>query len=60
MSKDKVKPKTEQQLAQDFLKEYEVLCKKHGHRVMPSPSFQRRDDGTYSIVIQTVVGKSGS
>ena len=49
--------KTEQQLAEEFLKEYNELCKVHGYRVVTNPAFQARDDGTWSIVMQTSVGK---
>ena len=52
-----VKPKTEQQLANDFIKEYEILCEKHGFQLVISPAFKARDDGTWSVVLQSSVGK---
>ena len=59
MSGNKVqdKPKTEQQLAQAFLKEYDALCKKHQYQVVTTPAFKARDDSTFSIVLQVSVGK---
>jgi hypothetical protein len=51
------KPKTEQELAQSFIKEYETLCEKHGYQIVVNPAFRARDDGTFSVVLQTSVGK---
>jgi hypothetical protein len=54
----KVEPKkTEQQLAQDFFKEYQELCEKHGFQVIVNPAFKARDDGTWSVVLQSSIGK---
>lgn len=41
---------------QRFVKEYEVLCEKHGLQIVVNPAFKPRDDGTWSIVIQSNVG----
>lgn len=47
----------EQKLAQQFIEEYRALCEKHGYQINVNPAFKMRDDGTYSIVLQTSVGK---
>lgn len=63
MSKDKkIQPKpkvvlTEAQKAQAFSEEYASLCEKHGYRVVSTPVFMRRDDNTFSIIVQRSVGK---
>ena len=63
MSKDKIQPKvsaetpTEQQKMQSFATDYQALCEKHQYRVVTSPAFQARDDGTWSVVLQVSVGK---
>ena len=51
-----VKP-TEQQKAQDFIKEYSDLCKKHKFQIVVTPAWKARDDGTFSLVQQSSVGK---
>jgi len=52
-----VKPKTEQQVLREFWNEYQALCEKHQCRVVVTPAFQARDDGTWSVVLQTSVGR---
>ena len=56
MAKD-VQPKNEQELAQDFWKEYTDLCDKHQHQIVVTPAYKARDDGTFSTVLQTSVGR---
>lgn len=56
MSKDQPK-KTEQEMAQGFVKEYQELCKKHGYQVVTQPTLVARDDGTWSIKQISSVGK---
>lgn len=51
------KPKSEQELAQDFVKEYSALCEKYGMQIVVNPAFRSRDDGTWSVVLQSSVGK---
>ena len=41
--------KTEQERIQDFLKDYEALCKKHGIQLVPQLK-QSFDTGTWDIV----------
>lgn len=52
-----VKPKSESELAQDFVREYQVLCEKHQFQIVVSPAFKARDDGTFSVVLQSSVGR---
>ncbi len=53
----KVSKETEADLAQNFIKAYSELCKKHGYKLISNPVFQARDDNTFSVVIQTSVEK---
>jgi len=49
----KVKPPT----AEDFAKEYQELCDKLGFRIVVSPVWLARDDGTFSMQLQYAVGQ---
>ena len=42
---------------EDFAKAYEELCNKMGFRIVVSPNFLSRDDGTFSVVLNYTVGK---
>ena len=60
MAKEKkaeVQPKTEQQRADEFIKEYQELCEKHGFQIVVVPAWKARDDGTFSLVQQSSVGR---
>lgn len=48
---------TEQDKAQNFVKEYQELCEKHGYQIVVSPAWRARDDGTFSLILQSSVGK---
>ena len=54
--KDK-QPKSEQELANEFVKQYQALCDKTGFQVVVTPAFKARDDGTWSVVLQTSIGR---
>lgn len=41
---------------QDFAKEYQELCEKTGFRVTVNPAWMARDDGSWSMVLQTSIG----
>lgn len=43
---------------QDFVAEYNALVKKSGFEIVVSPAFVKRDDGTFSIVLQPTVGRT--
>ena len=49
--------KTDEQRAKAFVKDYEGLCEKHQMRIVTTPAFKARDDGTFSVVLQVSVGK---
>ncbi len=51
------KQKTEQELAQEFIKEYNSMCQRHGWQIVTTPAFKARDDGTWSLVLQSSVGR---
>jgi len=42
--------------AEDFAKEYQALCEKLGFRIVVSPQYIARDDGSFSTVLQYTVG----
>lgn len=52
-----VAPKTEAQLAQDFVRDYQALCEKHGFQIVVSPAWKARDDGTFSLIQQSSIGR---
>ena len=55
----KIEPKTEevkQPTAEDFAKEYQSLCDRLGFRIVVTPVYTARDDGTFSLVLQYQVG----
>lgn len=54
---DQPKEKSEQEKMQDFTKEYQNLCEKHGYRIIVSPAYVARDDGSFSTVLQHAIGK---
>jgi hypothetical protein len=59
MDKPKVEqPKTEQELANDFFKEYQALCEKHNFQINVNPAFKSMaDTGTFAVVLQVGVGR---
>jgi hypothetical protein len=57
-NKVEVKKKTEQELAQEFIKEYSELCQKHNFQIVVNPAFKAMaDTGTFNVVLQTSVGR---
>jgi hypothetical protein len=42
---------------QEFITAYETLCKEYGYNIVASLAYIKRDDNTYSTVIQMSVGK---
>ena len=56
----KIEQKKEEQktfIAEEFAKSYSELCEKMGWRVVVVPVWIARDDGSWSMVLQTSVGK---
>lgn len=56
---EKTDEKTEEKplTAEDFIKEYKALCQKYQMQVSVVPVFKARDDGTWSVVLQSNVGR---
>lgn len=51
-------PKVEvKKTAEQFAKEYQELCEKLGYRIVVSPAYIARDDGSFSTVLQYTVGE---
>jgi hypothetical protein len=46
-----------QPTAEDFSKQYQELCDELGYRIVVTPVYTARDDGTFSLVLQYQVGK---
>ena len=38
---------------QEFMEKYNALCEEFGFMIAVSPTFTARDDGTWSVVLQT-------
>lgn len=51
------KPKAKEFKAEDFAKAYQKLCDEMGFRIVVTPVWIARDDGSFSLVLQTSVGK---
>lgn len=51
------KQKSEHENMQDFINKYQKLCEEHGFQINVVPAFKARDDGTWSVVLQSSVGK---
>lgn len=43
--------------AEEFIEKYQQLCEEHGHQITVQPVYVRRDDGSWTTVIQTSVGE---
>jgi len=52
-----IKSKTEQELAREFIDEYQKLCERYQMQVIVQPTFLARDDGTFSVKLISSVGK---
>ncbi len=40
-----------------FIERYKKLVDETGYQIVVNPAFKARDDGTFSVVLQTSVGK---
>ena len=47
----------EQKKANEFIKQYRKLCEEYGYHIVVIPVYKLRDDGTFSTVLQTSIGK---
>jgi len=52
VKKEDIKPFT----PEGFAKEYQSLCDKMGYRIVVSPQYIARDDGSFSTILQYTVG----
>ena len=57
MAETKERELTEQEQANNFLKGYEALCQKYGFNITVIPAFKARDDGTWSLILQSSIGR---
>jgi hypothetical protein len=55
--KPEVKQLSDQDKAQAFVKDYEQICEKHQLRIVTTPAWRARDDGTFSLILTNAVGK---
>jgi len=53
-SKEVVEPTNK---AQEFIEKYNKLVQESGYQIMTVPAFKLRDDGTWSVVMQTQVAE---
>lgn len=51
------KEKSEQEKANDFVREFNALCEKHQMQIITQPTFVARDDGTFSVKLISSVGR---
>jgi hypothetical protein len=49
--------KSEKQLAQEFQDKYDELCRQYGLVFVVNPVWMKRDDGTFSLVLQMQAAK---
>jgi len=61
MSDNKIvedKPKTEQQRANEFLKDYGELCEKYQFQIVVTPAWRASQDmGDWRLVLQSSIGE---
>ena len=54
----KNQPKSDEELAKDFIKEYDELSAKHQMQIVATPAWKMsQDTGDWRLVIQVSVGK---
>ncbi len=51
------KPKTEAELAQEFIKAYQELVEKHQMRLVITPIFISTNHGSFEVALQESVGR---
>ena len=50
-------PKSESELAQDFVRDYQLLCEKYQFRIVVSPTWVATNHGSFEMVLQQTVGR---
>lgn len=56
MASGENKIQSDKKTPEQFVKAYEALCREYGYRINVNPAFISRDDGSWSVVLQTSVG----
>lgn len=51
------KPKTQQEMTKEFIEKYQALCEEYQLQIVVNPAFKAGDDGTWSLVLQTSIGR---
>ena len=51
------KPIIAKPTAEEFAEAYKELCEKMGFQIVCNPAFIKRDDGSYSVVMQISIGE---
>jgi len=54
---EKIEPEAVKVTPQEFATAYSELCEKMGYRIVVSPQFMGRDDGTFSVVLNYTIGQ---
>jgi len=57
MISDMQEEKSERDLMQEFIEKYQALCEEYKLQIVVTPAYKSRDDGTFSTVLQTSIGK---
>ena len=57
MSDNKIIEDKKEITPQEFAEKYQNLCEDMGYRIVASPVWIARDDGTFSMQVQVSVGK---
>ena len=57
MEGTKVQSKEKSKTPQEFAKAYQKLCEEFNYRVVSTPVWMARDDGSFSLVLQSSVGE---
>lgn len=49
-------PEPKKATPQEFATAYDALCKSMGYQIVVNPAYVKRDDGSFSTVLQVSVG----
>lgn len=51
------KEQVEREQMEAFVEKYQALCEEYKLQIVVTPAYKSRDDGTFSTVLQTSIGK---
>lgn len=54
--KDQPKEKVKQPTAEDFAREYQLLCERMGYRIVVNPAWVGTNHGSFEMVLQYSIG----